>query len=189
MVKQLAWIDIESTGLDPAKNDVVQIALLIEENGEIVEEAEIKLRPNPGSVISDAALRTTNSTIEQIQAYPSQAEGLYKFKKVLDGYVSRYDKRDKLFLAGYNIKFDVDFLNAAFEKNHDSYFFSYFFSCFIDVKSNVGEYFLQDDIVLPNYKLSTVCSHFGIKFKPHDAMEDIKATRKLYYEIKNAIIV
>jgi len=186
-VKRIAWIDIESTGLDPIKCDVVQIAILIEEDEEIVEEANIKLRPHPGAFIADEALKTNMKTREEIAAYPAPFEGIYKFRKVLESYVSPYDKRDKLFFAGYNPSFDVDFLNNAFLKNKDTYFFSWFFSCFIDVRSNVAEHFANSDIVLPNYKLKTVCSHFDIKFKAHDAMEDIKATRDLYYELKNAV--
>ena len=186
-MNKIAWIDTETTGLDPIKNDVVQLAILIEENEEVIDEAEIKLRPNPGCMISDIALKTNNKTIAEISRYPVASEGIYKFKNILQSYVSPYDKREKLFFAGYNPKFDVDMLNAAFEKNHDKYFFSWFFSCFIDVKSTVGEHFFHSDIVLPNYKLKTVCSHFGIEFKAHDAMEDIKATRELYYTLKNAV--
>jgi DNA polymerase III epsilon subunit-like protein len=32
---------------------------------------------------------------------------------------------------------------------------------------------------LDNYKLTTVCEFFGIEFKAHDALADIKATREL----------
>lgn len=186
-MKRIAWIDTETTGLDPVKCDVVQIALLIEENGEIINKANIKLRPRPGCIVEGKALQTIDKTHDEIAAYPDPMEGIYKFKNILEEYVSPYDKRDKLFFAGYNSNFDVDFMNNAFLKNKDNYFFSWFFSCFIDVRSTVGEYFVQSDIVLPNYKLKTVCSHFGIEFKAHDAMEDIKATRDLYYGIKDAL--
>ena len=32
-------------------------------------------------------------------------------------------------------------------------------------------------------KLKCICDLFGIKFKEHDALEDIKATRKLYKKL------
>ena len=186
-MNRIAWIDTETTGLDPVKCDVVQIAILIEEEGNIIEEGNISMRPYPNALIADEALRTNNKTKEEIAQYPYPMEGIYKFKKILQGYVSPYDKRDKLFFAGYNPSFDVTMLNHAFLKNKDTYFMSWFFSCFIDVRSFVGEHFLSSDIVLSNYKLKTVCSHFGIEFKAHDAMEDIRATRDLYYELKNAV--
>ena len=186
-MNRIAWIDTETTGLDPIKCDVVQIAILIEEEGNIVEEGNSSMRPYPNAVSADEALQMNNRTREEIAQYQSPMEGIYKFKKILETYVSPYDKRDKLFFAGYNPSFDVDMLNHAFLKNKDHYFFSWFFSCFIDVKSCVGEHFVGSDIVLPNYKLKTVCSHFDIKFKAHDAMEDIRATRELYYELKNAV--
>jgi len=187
MSKYIAWIDVESTGLDPVKCDVVQIALLIEENSEIVEEANIKLRPYVNCLVEDAALQVIDKTREEISHYPSPIDGIYQFKKILENYVSPYDKREKLFFAGYNPSFDISMLYEAFKKNNDKYFFSWFFSCFIDVRSTVGEYFYQSDIVLDNYKLGTVCGHFGIDFKAHDAMEDIRATRDLYYGIKGEL--
>ena len=187
MVKQIAWIDVESTGLDPVKNDVVQIALLVEEDGKIIETANIKMRPNYGGMISGKALKMNHKTIEEIGQYSAPCEGLYEFKKILQTYVHPRHKYDKFIIAGYNIKFDVEMLNQAFLKNGDKYFFSWFFSCFLDVQSTVAEYILAEDTTLENYKLKTVCSHFGIKFKAHDAMEDIKATRELYYTLKNAV--
>jgi len=66
MSKYIAWIDVESTGLDPVKCDVVQIALLIEENSEIVEEANIKLRPYVNCLVEDAALQVIDKTREEI---------------------------------------------------------------------------------------------------------------------------
>ena len=188
-MNRIAWIDTETTGLDSSKCDVVQIALLIEEQGKVIAETNIKMRPHPNAVISDAALRTTNTTIEEISKYPSQMEGIKAFKNLLNIYVNPRDKKDKFFFAGYNCNFDVDFLHAAFMKVDDPYFFSWFFSCFIDVRSFVGQYFYNSPTVLGNYKLSTVCSHFDIDFKAHDAMEDIRATRELYYALKQAPVI
>jgi DNA polymerase III epsilon subunit-like protein len=34
-------------------------------------------------------------------------------------------------------------------------------------------------IDLPDYKLSTVCAHYGIDIKAHEALSDIQATREL----------
>ena len=187
MIKRIAWIDTETTGLDPLSNAIVQIATLIEEDGEIIEESEVKMRPHAGAMIDDKALYTNQRTIEEISTWPSPMEGKYKFRKVLEKYVHPRNPEDKFFIAGYNIGFDVNMLNSFFNKLGDDYCMSFFYSCFIDVRTTVGEYFLESDIVLPNYKLKTVCSHFGIKFKAHDAIEDINATRELYYTLKDLI--
>ena len=186
-MNRIAWIDTETTGLNPASNAVVQIAVLIEQDGEIIEKAEVKMRPHVGAMINDKALHTNRRTIEEISKWPSPPEGKYKFRKVLEKYVHPRNSEDKFFIAGYNISFDVNMLNSFFKQCGDDYCMSFFYSCFIDVRTTVGEHFLSSDIVLPNYKLKTVCSHFGIQFKAHDAMEDIKATRDLYYELKNAV--
>jgi len=187
MIKRISWIDTETTGLNPEYNAVVQIASLIEQDGELIEESEFKMRPHAGAAIDDKALYMNGRTRDEISKWPSPMEGKYKFKKSLERYIHPRDPEDKLFIAGYNIGFDVNMLDSLFKRCGDPYCMSFFFSCFIDVRTTVGEYFLESDITLRKYRLKDVCAHFGIDFKPHDAMEDIQATRKLYYMLKDLI--
>jgi len=44
------------------------------------------------------------------------------------------------------------------------------------------------EIELENYKLETVCAHFGITLYAHNAISDIKATRELYYLLKKGAL-
>jgi len=44
----------------------------------------------------------------------------------------------------------------------------------------------QGQLSLPNYKLQTVCEHFGVQIDAHDALSDIKATRELLQMILGA---
>jgi len=48
--------------------------------------------------------------------------------------VDKFDKKDKLHLAGYNIGgFDIPFLRTFFLQNNDKYFGSWFWSDSLDV--------------------------------------------------------
>lgn len=60
-------------------------------------------------------------------AYPPMGEIYKQFVDLLSKYVDRYNKKDKFFLAGYNIaSFDNSFLRAWFIQNGDKYFGSWF---------------------------------------------------------------
>ena len=66
-----------------------------------------------------------------------------------------------------------------FAKNGDVYYGSWFNWKRIDP---LGVLYFMDGmgkISLPNYKLETVCDHFGIKIDAHDAISDIRATKQL----------
>jgi DNA polymerase III epsilon subunit-like protein len=44
----------------------------------------------------------------------------------------------------------------------------------------VADYITMSGVRLKNYRLETMCKHFGIELKAHDAMSDIEATKQLY---------
>ena len=45
-VKKALYFDVETTGLNPYKNDIIQFACLVEINGEVKEEFETKVAPH-----------------------------------------------------------------------------------------------------------------------------------------------
>ena len=42
---KVCWIDTETTGLDPEENGLLQVAYIIEENGHIIAEDNLKIKP------------------------------------------------------------------------------------------------------------------------------------------------
>jgi len=179
-VSKILWLDTETTGVDAFRNDIIQIGYMVEVDGQLMEENEILMRPRPDAEISAEALEKNHFTTEQLNSFQSQSEGMYKFESALQRHVDRFDSRDKFILAGYNVGFDDKFLRAAFKRNKNIYYGSYIMWAKLDVQSFLAKYLLDTDTVLTNQKLETVCNHFDIELDAHDALEDIKATRKLY---------
>ncbi|HDZ27018.1 hypothetical protein LCGC14_1048880 [marine sediment metagenome] len=177
---KLLWLDTECTGVDAFRNDIIQIGYLIEVDGQMVESSEILMKPGPNSIISPEALMKNKFTEKDFESFQSQEEGLYKFETALQRHIDRFDSRDKFVLAGYNVGFDDKFLRASFKRNKNDYYGSYIMWAKLDVQSFLAKYLIETDTSLPNQKLETVCHHFGIDLDAHDALEDIKATRKLY---------
>jgi len=98
----------------------------------------------------------------------------------LEKYVDKYDKKDKFYSAGYNVRFDLDFLQSFFMKRGNKFGTgSYQNWRAIDVMQIVHYMDYRNKINLENYKLATICNHFGIDIKAHDSMQDIRATRLL----------
>ena len=173
------WFDVETTGLDPIKQDIIQLAFLIEIDGDIIEGQNLLMQPFDYNAINQEALDVHGRTIKEIKTYPDPRIVYTELIAILEKYVDRYNPLDKFHPAGYNSRFDLDFLRHFFIKNEDVYFGSWFNYKAIDPLSLLH---LLDGIgcvSLDNYRLETVCKHFNIPLKAHDALSDIHATRDL----------
>ncbi len=188
-MKKVIYFDTETTGINPRSHAIIQLSGIIEIDNVIKEEFNFKIAPFDNDLIDEKALQVNNYTKEQIKAFKAPRLAFDEIEKLLDKYINRYDKNDKFYPAGYNIRFDIEFLKNFFEKNFNLYFGSYFNYRAID-----GLYlahFLDyiNYFNLPNYKLITVCDYYGIKLQAHDAMNDIRATRELILKIKSLLSI
>ncbi|MBC8524004.1 MAG: 3'-5' exonuclease [Chlorobium phaeobacteroides] len=180
MSKKVLYIDVETTGTNPAKHGIIQIGAIMEVSGIIAEELNLKCAPHSGADIDDHALTITGTSREELTHRMSSKEALLQFKQFLNRYVEQYDREDKCYPAGYNVHFDLDFIQQWFKMHGDKY--------------GIGSYvnwrrldplpvlFMKDftgALHLPDYKLETVCRHYGIRLEAHDAFSDIRATREL----------
>ena len=188
-MNKLFWFDVETTGTNPYKHDIVQLAYLIEIDGEIVSADEILMAPMSHiDASASEALAVSGRTVEEVKKYPDAADGLKNLKKELEKHVDKYNKKDKFIAAGYNVRFDIDFLRQAFIKTGDKYFGSWFHWPSIDVAGVFAVLLANGDQPdLKDFKLETLCKHYGIDITAHDAVSDIKATRELYLKLKSKI--
>lgn len=181
MTKNL-YFDTETTGLDPRKNGLIQLAMIIEIDGQVKEEVNLKLKPHDLDIIDDEALKVNGITREMLENDAdrlSLREGYLELIKILAQYVNQYDSSDKFIPIGYNVSFDMDVLKHFFLKNGDKYFGSWVWWNIVDPLPVLRFLRYSGKIDLQDYKLSTVCSHFGINIDAHDALSDITATREL----------
>lgn len=182
---KLLYFDVETTGLDSKRHGIIQLSGLIEVDGIEKERFNYNIAPFESDAYSDKALLVHKVTRNEMRAFPKPQEIYSKFVKMLSQYVERYDTTDKFTPIGYNVRFDLDFLNQFFLKNNDTYFGSYVSWYAVDPLALL--YFLkfQNKIKLENYKLETVCNHFGIELQAHDAFSDILATKRLLEILQN----
>lgn len=188
---KIFWFDIETTGLWENVHNIIQLATLIEIDGEVVDKHNWQMRPSNPQNISDEALACNKKTYVEIMAYPDPRKVFGEIIKVLDSHISKYNRQDKFVPAGFNVGFDMKFLRAYFKLNYHTYFGSYFFNNII-----IDPYMVVCSLVgmgkLPafsDYKLETICKELGIELEAHDALEDVLATRLLAHAVADSITI
>jgi DNA polymerase-3 subunit epsilon len=183
---KLLFLDIETTGREPDKHGIHQISGLIDIKG--VSQVLFDVHPAiyDDQLYDPEALAIGGKTEEQIKAQRSPADVYGYMYNVFQRYVNRYHKKEygeiKYTVVGYNLVFDMGFLDVWFKRNKDEMYFCWFNGPKVDLYPTTC--FYQSAGLLPklkNVKQETVCNHFGITYDAHKSNEDIIALRKLYY--------
>lgn len=181
-MRKILFLDLETTGVDPVVHGVWQIAGQIFVDGVEVERFDIKCQPVRGKMVSAEALLSCGVTLEALRELRPSHQGYQELLAILGRYVSKFDKKDKLFFVGYNAAFDSSFLRRWFEDHGDQYYGSWFWWPYVDLMTLAGAALMSVRATLENFKLGTVCRHLGIEFQDdeaHDAFYDVDKTREL----------
>lgn len=181
------YIDVETTGVNSYKNDLVQLSGIIEIHGEEKERFDILSRPIQENNIDPKALKVIGKTKEELMEYPPHLEGYHQFTKIMRKYVDPFNKLDKFLFIGYNSRFDEGFLRSWFYSANDRYFGSWFHWPAIDISNICALYLADKRAGMKNFKLMTVAEEMGIDIdesQAHDAMYDIIVTREMYKIIR-----
>lgn len=184
MSKKVLYLDTETTGTNPRRHGIIQFAGIIEIDGEVKETLNLKFRPFETDEIDDEALRITGTERSELESRMTSREAYQQICSFFSRHCNKFDRDDKFYPAGYNVRFDLDMLSEFFKKNGDSFLGSWINWRSIDGLALANCLDLTGRINLPNHKLSTLCEEFGIPIDAHDALSDITATRSL---IKNII--
>jgi len=181
MFKKVLWIDTETTGIDPAKHGIIQIAALMEIADEVVDEFEMKFQPHAGAEIIPDALAVSGTTAEELAARGASLDAYFEFSRWIGKHIDKYDKLDKAYPAGYNVRFDLDFIERWFRISGNKYGTgSYQNWRSLDPLPILYQLDYAGCLSLPDYKLGTACAHYGIELQAHDALSDVRAARLLH---------
>jgi DNA polymerase III epsilon subunit-like protein len=185
---KILYLDTETTGLDPKKNDIIQIGGIYEKDGIVIEEFDIKMQPLSYDNIEPKALETNGFTIEQIRTFPTQKEGYDAFVKKIQG----YEGKDKFSLVGQNCRYDIDMTIELFNKNgRKGLFFGLIdLTHYFDVMSICKALKHMGYIDVPKCNLEELAKYFGVvNNKAHDALEDVRVTKAIYTIIKDRYFI
>lgn len=152
-------IDLETTGIDPAAERIIEIGAFKPESGEIFRSFVSPKRPLPAKITE-----LTGITEDMLSDAPEEAAVIEQLLEFLDG---------DTILLGHNISFDHGFLTAAGER------------CGITLPEFSGIDTLRIARALlpelPSKSLGAMCSYFSItNERAHRAFEDAKTAYVLY---------
>lgn len=156
-------LDLETTGLNPKVDKIIEIGAIQVENGNIIRSYETLV--NPGCKLPEKVVELTGITDEKLKDAPYLEEVLEEF----------YAFTDMQCIMGHSILFDYSFLKKAFVNHKMS-----FERNGIDTL-RLARCFLPQ---LPKKNLNVLCEHFGIELKPHRALNDVLATYELYTKLE-----
>lgn len=161
-------IDIETTGLNPKNNDIIQISAIRYMNDKPTKTFNyyVKLKNDE---ITPKIYSLTRISKEDLKDGLNIDDALIKFE-------SFYKSNMKPALIGHNIDFDINFLIAK--------------------GLNIPEITIEDtmlmskqaqnDLKLPNNKLETLKDFYNINNKSHNALDDVKTTAIVYQKLRDA---
>ena len=162
-MKGIIAIDVETTGISPEKERIIEIGAFRPETGEV-----FRTLISPGRPLPDKIIELTGITDDMLIGAPEEKEAVQALLDFLDG---------DTILLGHNISFDHSFLVQAIRR------------CGFDEPAFRGIDTLKLSRVLcpelPNKKLETMVAHFGLtNERAHRAFEDAKVTVEVYQCLK-----
>jgi ATP-dependent DNA helicase DinG len=155
---ELVALDLETTGLDPTNDSIIEIGAVRIRDGEVIDEFGQLI--DPGFPIPPAITHLTGITTDQVVGQPPIERVLPALKKFIG----------EAPVIGHNINFD-----AAFLARHDA------------LKGNlkIDTYDLAAVLMprAPRYNLNSLAAGMGIDHHAHKALSDAKAAALLYWQL------
>lgn len=157
-------LDIETTGLNPRNNEIIEISAIKYKNFEPTECMSTLIKPK--KEITEEITKINNITNGMCSNAPSISEVIPAFSNFIKGYN----------LVGYNIDFDLKFLYvnglSIFEEKREIF----------DVLELAKKYIKRDEIY--NYKLTEVFEYLAMyRDESHRALSDTYATALVYKKL------
>ena len=159
--KPLVVLDIETTGVNPSKDEIIELYMLKVINNEFIDEYHSKFNINKNIPLFISKL--TGIYDWHLKNSPELKSELNNIKTFLENAI----------VVGHNLSFDISFLKNAFEKNK----IEISFNEKIDTLK-MSRALLRNKV--RNHKLSTISQFFKTQNKNnHNAKDDVLTT----YEI------
>ena len=164
MVDSFVCIDLETTGLNPKRDKIIEIGAVKVERGQIVDLFETFV--NPHRKLEERIVQLTGITDEDLSGAPDMAQVLPQVLAFIGEDI----------LLGHSILFDYSFLKKAAVDQKMK-----FERLGVDTLK-IARKFLPE---LESRSLDFLCQHYQIPHRAHRALEDAKATVALYQILKN----
>ena len=160
-------VDIETTGLSPSRDEIIEISALKIRSGKIYNEFSQLIKPK--AKIGPFITHLTGITNEMVISAP-------KIEEVLPDFIN-FVSND--IILGHNVKFDLNFIRT----NLENYGFNPLLNQSIDTMI-LGRKYCK----LKSHSLKNLAIHYKVSIEGHHrALNDCLITHNIYQNIKNSL--
>lgn len=174
---KILFIDTETGGVDPARDSLLSLALLVWAEGEARASTEI--------LINDGVLHVTQEALAingiDLEEHKKIAVGPQEVLAIFDAFLEQHFKlEEKIVLGGHNIGFDVNFLQTFLQRYGNGQE-SRFSHRHVDTTSILFYLYLTGKINRKIVSSQDAFDYFGIQVEGrHTALGDVRATAQLF---------
>ncbi|NOU28488.1 MAG: 3'-5' exonuclease [Polyangiaceae bacterium] len=156
----LAFVDLEMTGLDPAKDRVIEVCVQRVVGGKLVGSLSTLVSPGPLAVVGN--LHVHGIDAEALASAPSFAEVLPQVRALFEGAVP----------IAHGARWDIGFLRAESERAGSPLLLPHYLDTLV---------LSRRAFALPSHAMDALCTHFGIaRARAHRAEDDVLALREVF---------
>lgn len=161
-LENFVCVDLETTGLNPKTDRIIEIGMVKVREGKIVEQFSSLI--NPRQQLEERIEQITGITQKELENQPLQKEILPQILEFLEEDV----------LLGHRVLFDYSFLKRAFTNEKIPF-----------ERKGIDTLKIARKVVADceSKSLPKLCSHYGIEYHPHRALSDALATVELYRKL------
>lgn len=157
-------VDIETTGLSPSRDEIIELSALKIRNGNIRGKFSRLIKPE--TPIGSFITRLTGISNDMVMTSPKIEEVLPEFTEFISDDV----------ILGHNVKFDLNFIRTNLEK------------CgFLPLKNNTADTMTlaRRYCKLKSHSLKNLALHYNVSISGHHrALNDCLITHNVYQNIK-----
>lgn len=158
--------DIETTGLNPGFNEIIEIGAVKVINDEVVDTFQVLIKPT--NEISPFITNLTGITNEMV-------EGASRIEEILPDFVEFIQD---LVLVGHNVNFDINFIYDNLVRLG----YPPLKNDFVDTLRVARKYLP----ILRNHRLGDLAEYYMIDTKgSHRALKDVEMTLAVFYRLKD----
>lgn len=170
-------LDLETTGLDPKYDEIIEIGIIKVRNNQIVDTYQTLVQPSRKYFDDEDNEIYVDEFIEELTGISNEMlEAAPKIEEVIENSIN-FISED--IIVGHNVNFDINFLYDAIKKYNNTDLSNDFLDLMKMARRAIKE--------INHHRLKDIAAFFEYDYEPHRALEDCKATYDLLNHLMDYI--